>query len=385
MERILVVANDFPYPLHHGSVIDTWGHVKTLKTLGYKVDLIATVKTIPPDEHIQAVRKWVDDLMVVERERGWRAAAAVSPFQVRSRAGLRTVPLSRQYAAVVLEAEHVAPVLENPGLCARKRILRLHNDESRFFHEMGRSARSLFHKAFYRAEALKFKMLSPAVISGCDALWFISRHEMEEHLRKCPQHAEKSVFVPPAVDCEAMRTQTLDGRTALFLGTLGFANNARAVEWYISHVHPALCDIEGYGFIAGGNTAGSSNLALRRISSLHPNISIRENPKNTESLYKEAAVFVNPLFRGAGLKLKVVDAIQAGVPIVSTSSGIQGSGLIAGKHLLVADSAQSFADCIRKVLINKDMARELATSAQEFLAREYDQARIINSSLSAIL
>lgn len=385
MERILVVANDFPYPLHHGSVIDTWGHVKTLKALGHPVDLIATVKAMPPKAHIQAVRAEVDDLILVERERGWRAAAALSPFQVRSRAGLRALALPREYAAVVLEAEHVAPILENPGLRARKRILRLHNDETRFFHEMARSAQGLFHKAFYRAEALKFKALSPAVMSACDALWFISRHEMEEHLRKHPQHSAKSVFVPPAVDGKTMRTQPLQGNKALFLGTLGFVNNARAVEWYISQVHPSLSDVEGYGLIVGGNTGGNPNPTLAKLSSFHSNITLHENPKSTDGFYQDAAVFVNPLFRGAGLKLKVVDAIQAGVPIVSTPSGIQGSGLIPGKHLLVADSARSFADCIRKVLANKTMARELAASAQEFLAREYDQVRIINASLSTIL
>jgi glycosyltransferase involved in cell wall biosynthesis len=384
VERILLVANDFPYPLNHGAVIDMWGQVETLKKLGFAVDMVATVKAIPPEEYVRAVRKGVDDLLVVKRERGWKAAAGVSPFQVRSRAGLQAVPLSREYAAVVLVAEHVASILENPGLRAKRRILRLHNNESRFFLDMGKSSKSLFHKVFYRSEALKFKALSPAIISKCDALWFISEQEMKEHLQKCPKDAGKSFFIPPGVELSAMRRQPLRGRKALFIGTLGFVNNASGVEWYVSNVHPSLCELPDYRFVVAGNTVDGPS-PLQKIIRHHPNISLHENPESTEGLYQDAAVFVNPVFRGAGLKLKIVNAIQAGVPIVTTSSGIQGTGLVHGKHLLVADSADSFAACIRSVFENREMAGELVASAQMFLAREYDQVRIIGNSLSAIL
>lgn len=384
MERILVVASDFPYPLNHGGAIDIWGHIRSLKSLGFDVDLVATVKAKPSEECMRVVSGEVGQLSIVERRRGWRSAATAAPFQVRSRAGLAAVPLSREYAAVILEQEHVAGILQNPGLCARTRILRLQDNEARFFYELSKSARSLWEKMFYRSEAVKFRWLSPAIMDACDALWFISEYEMKEHVKEHPADSGKSWFLPPRVEVTAMRRQSLEGKKALFLGTLGFANNADAVEWYVANVHPSLGDVEGYGFIVAGNTRGSSNGFLNRIIKPHPNIFLYENPKDTEPLYGDAAVFVNPMFHGAGVKLKVFGAIEAGVPVVSTSSGVEGTGLVPGKHLLVADSPRAFGACIRALFNDKGLAQALASEAQDFLAREYDQARIIKNSLAAI-
>jgi GT2 family glycosyltransferase len=200
-------------------------------------------------------------------------------------------PLSREYAAVVLEADHVAAILDNPRLRARKRILRLHNNEAHYFAALSKSSKTLFHKAFYRSEAMKFKILSPAVIAKCDALWFISRHEMEEHLEKHPEHSAKSSFVPPVVEINGMRSQPLGGRKVLFIGTLSLPNNAGVVRWYVANVHPLLCDSCDYSFVVAGNTGGVRGL-LHNVTRPHANIAFQENPGDTESFYEDAAVFV---------------------------------------------------------------------------------------------
>jgi polysaccharide biosynthesis protein PslH len=372
LERILLVANDFPYPLNHGAAIDMWWHIQTLRNLGFRVDVAATVKAMPPEEHIQALNAEVDQLFIVQRHRGFKSAAAALPFQVKSRTALRTVALSKEYKAVVMVAEHVASILENESLRARKRILRLHNDEVRFFQELSKSSKNVLRKVFYRSEAAKFRVLSPKIFSKCDALWFISDYERKQHIKKHPADRKKSFFVPPRVDRNAMRHQSLEGRRVLFVGTLAFANNSSAVEWYVSHVHKLLCDVIGYKFVVAGNTVGESAETLKRIVKAYPNITLIENPKEIETLYGSAAVFVNPVLRGAGLKMKTIDAIQAGVPVVTTSPGVEGTGLTHRRHLLVADTPKEFADCIKIIFDNRRMATELVAAAQEFVATKFD-------------
>src|SRR5262249_22016451 len=146
--------------------------------------------------------------------------------------------------------------LKNDRLRARKLILRVHNDEARFFRELSRTSRNLVLKAFHRAEAARFDWLSPRIMRKCQELWFISDHEMKEHVKSHPGDANKSFFVPPRVDIKAMRQQPLGGKNVLFIGTLAFANNLRGVEWYISNVHSWLRDVPGYSFVVAGNTRG---------------------------------------------------------------------------------------------------------------------------------
>jgi glycosyltransferase involved in cell wall biosynthesis len=358
-----------------------WWHIQSLKKLGFRVDVIATVKSMPPEEDIQALKEEVGQLFIVQRQRGFKSGVAALPFQVQSRAALRTVALSQEYKAVVMVAEHVASILQNPSLRAQKRILRLHNDEVRFFQELSKSSKNILRKAFYQSEAAKFRILSPKIISKCDALWFISDYERKQHVKKHPADRKKAFFVPPRVDRNAMRHQSLEGRRVLFIGTLAFANNSSAVEWYVSKVHELLSDVAGYNFVVAGNTVGESAGFLKKIVAPYQNITLFENPKEIESLYGSAAVFINPVFRGAGLKMKTIDAIQAGLPVVTTSTGVEGTGLMHQRHLLVADTPEEFAQSIRNIFNDRRMASELVTAAQAFVAGEFDQERIIKESL----
>lgn len=377
MGRILIVASDSPYPLNHATAQDTWGHIQTLKNLGFTVDLILTVKTAPRKEDLHVMENAVGRLRLIERRRSWRAAAGISPFQVQSRAELANVPLDGRYEAVLLESEHVAAILRNDSLRTRKLILRLNNDEARFFRELSKSSSSLLLKAFHRMEAARFEWLSPGIMRKCDELWFVSDYEMKQHLKSHPGDANKSFLVPPRIEVKAMRQQSLDGQNVLFIGTLAFANNLRGVEWYISNVHSYLRDVPGYSLVVAGNTRGQSSESLTEFILSSPNASLVKNPEDLEELYRAAAVFVNPVFHGAGLKIKVIDAIRAGVPVVTTSNGAEGSGLVHEKHVLVADSVQSFQASVRRLLNDKFKARDMVAAAQDFLAKEYDQERII--------
>src|SRR6266404_2383297 len=197
MDRILVVANDYPYPPHHGAAVDMWNRILSLKRLGFGLDLIATVRSYPKQEYIDAVRAIVEHLWIIERNRGIYAALSLSPFQVRSRRALQNIVLTETYEAVLLQSEYVAPILENGRLNAKVRILRAENDEARYFRDLSESAYSWREWCFYRTEALKFDRVSPRIKSKCDLLWFISDWERTHHVHKYPQDSLKAVFLPP--------------------------------------------------------------------------------------------------------------------------------------------------------------------------------------------
>jgi len=377
MEKILIVAHDFPFPPTHGGRVDMWSRIKMLKGLGCQVDLVASVKEAPSELDAQEVRGYVRSLMIVKREMGVRQLFSLEPLSVRSRRNLARIPLSDSYAAVILETEHVAPILQNPALRADKCIVRLQNDESQYYRELSTASRELWRKAFYRLEGVKFRFFSHEVMRSCGLLWFISDFERQKYCAKHPLSTSKAFFVPPHVSSAKMKRHKLTTNQVLFVGRLGFATNTRGVEWYVRHVHPMLADINQYDLVVAGSTGGEPLDVLRELIARHSNVSLYEDPPDLQSHYNMAAVFVNPVFQGTGLKLKTIDAIQAGLPVVSTSIGIQGTRLIDGKHVLVADTPERFADCIRKLLRDRRYAENMVSEAQAFIIREYDQERIV--------
>lgn len=317
------------------------------------------------------------NLILVKRKMGLMKHLLFEPFSVRSRRNLQNIPLSGSYSAVILETEHLAAILRNPTLQADKRILQVHDNESRYYRELSGSSRDLWRKAFYRLEGIKFGFYSPRAMRQCDLFWFASDLERREHSVKYPERASKTFFVPPHVERSAMKRHKLLSYRVFFVGKLGFAPNARGVEWYIDQVHSNLADMSGYELMVAGNTEGEYPDSLRESIRRHPSISLYENPSELHPYYEMASVFINPVFHGTGVKVKTINAIQAGLPVVSTSTGIQGTGLVHGKHVLVADTPRSFADSVRRLLNDRDFAEKLVSEAQAFVAHEYDQGRII--------
>jgi polysaccharide biosynthesis protein PslH len=82
---------------------------------------------------------------------------------------------------------------------------------------------------------------------------------------------------------------------------------------------------------------------------------------------------VVPILAGAGIRVKIVEAMSAGRAIVSTSLGCEGLvGLEDGRHLLVADEARAFADAAVRLLREPDLRRDIAARARELAERSYD-------------
>jgi polysaccharide biosynthesis protein PslH len=385
MKSILIVAMDFPYPPGHGSAVDMWTRMLVLKEMGYRVDLLATVKEMPNEDLMQTVREHVGNLWVVLRRRNLGSALSTLPFQVRSRMDLQNVQLDQRHNAIVLESEYVAAFLENPAARHAVVILRVHNEQVGYFRDLAEGAKSWLKKLYYYSESRKFRSFSPRMMRRCDLFWFISESERQEHVRSNPRDKSKSYFVPTQVNPKTLRPFVGGGRTALFIGTLTISHNVDAIAWFVKKVHPLLSELEGYAFQIAGRTTGQPIAALKRLVQQHSNVFLEEDPVALDGLYQNAAVFVNPVICGAGVKIKLIQALQAGMPVVSTSMGIEGTGFVHSTHLLVADTPQDFAACVRKLVVDPTLAGSLVRNAQAFLREKYEMKANMHKTLSRIL
>ncbi len=383
--KVLVVAGYVPYPPNHGAALDTWKRIETLRELGFDIDLIATGMSAPDDECFAAIRERVREFTYVPRSRGLREVLALRPFQVESRRRLRNLAVKAQYDCVLLESEYVSSILENESLVSKHFVLRVHNDEERYFRELAKTCRSWLAKCFYLAEAAKFRFYSRHVMARCEQLWFISEFERARHVQAHPADAAKSVFLPPRMDVPDRGEKQMRGGSVLFVGGLNIPMNIAGVTWYLTQVHPRLRGTDGYRFVIAGLTQGKSTSWLDELCKTYPDIELHRDVPELGELYRDAAIFVNPVFSGAGLKLKTVEAIEAGLPVVSTRVGAEGTGLVDKVHLLIAESADSFAAAIRNLLREKELGKALVRTARSYIAEAYDQRRIMKQCLENLL
>jgi glycosyltransferase involved in cell wall biosynthesis len=86
-----------------------------------------------------------------------------------------------------------------------------------------------------------------------------------------------------------------------------------------------------------------------------------------ESYYKKVMVFVAPMLTGGGVIAKILDAMLAGTPVVSTSIGNEGIGGIDSVHLLIADTPNDFADKVVRLLTDKELWLRFSNESRGFV------------------
>jgi glycosyltransferase involved in cell wall biosynthesis len=94
--------------------------------------------------------------------------------------------------------------------------------------------------------------------------------------------------------------------------------------------------------------------------------------KDVLPYYEQTAVSIVPLRAGGGTRLKILESMALGRPVVSTSIGCEGLDVIDGRHLLIADDPKSFADKTVRLLTDSVLFQHIATEARQLVVNRYD-------------
>ena len=91
-----------------------------------------------------------------------------------------------------------------------------------------------------------------------------------------------------------------------------------------------------------------------------------------------------PLHTGGGTRLKILEAMALGTPVVATSKGAEGLDVQAGQHLLIADTPQDFAAQVIRLLREPGLRRRLAENGQQLVQQRYDWAGVLPRFLDLV-
>ena len=106
--------------------------------------------------------------------------------------------------------------------------------------------------------------------------------------------------------------------------------------------------------------------------------------QNLQALLDQCRVWIAPLRFGAGMKGKVGESLAGGLPVVATSVGAEGMGLIHGETVLVADTPQAFAQCVIDAYLDKDLWNRLSTGGKSFI-EEHFSPKAVAEKIHALL
>ncbi len=161
------------------------------------------------------------------------------------------------------------------------------------------------------------------------------------------------------------------------VGTMFWPPNSEGVMWWLR---------EGYDYLQKDCPAIVYDVVgarppqtLRALAKKYSGVQLHGYVADLESFWKHATALAVPILSGGGVRVKILEAMAAGVPVISTTIGCEGLAVRDGEHLLIADTPAAFAAACAEVLQNPKRAHTLAHNARQLLLERYDRAVALRS------
>jgi glycosyltransferase involved in cell wall biosynthesis len=162
--------------------------------------------------------------------------------------------------------------------------------------------------------------------------------------------------------------------TVAFVGTFRFFGNVEAAQWLVRHVMPRVRDdVPSARLVLVGEEPPAD---LRAAGAW---VSAKGWVPSVSLAVRDAAVMAVPLWTGSGTKLKVLEAMALGLPVVTTPLGLEGIRAQHGTHLFVGADAESFAHAVVELLTSPQLRREVGRAARSLVEQDFSWDRAAES------
>jgi glycosyltransferase involved in cell wall biosynthesis len=159
-----------------------------------------------------------------------------------------------------------------------------------------------------------------------------------------------------------------DAPTLLFCGAMDYSPNVDGIRWYFEAVDPLVRERmpQRRILIVGRDPKPE----VRSLGSI-PGVEVTGGVPDVRPYYQRSWGQIVPLRIGGGTRLKIVESLCIGCPVVSTTIGAQGLELASEEHLLLADKPAAFADAVLRLLGDAGLRSRLRVAGTERVLARY--------------
>jgi len=277
----------------------------------------------------------------------------------------------RSFDVVQIESMHLIAYARRIRQIApnARLILDWHNIESEILSRFAENDRNPLRALYARRTAGLSKNVETELLRLCHAHTVCSEREREMLRARVPQ--ARIEVVGNGVDCEYFADVPAAAggrRDVLFMGRMDYHANIDAALYFAREIWPLVRQRRPeLRLTIVGAQPPNAILGLRA-----PDVVITGTVDDVRPFYRSALVSVVPLRVGGGTRLKVLEAMAAGTPVVSTTLGAEGLATAPGKNILIADTPEEMADAIVSLQAESPQWNELAANGGRLVQEKYD-------------
>jgi len=222
--------------------------------------------------------------------------------------------------------------------------------------------------------AALMKLTERRIVSGFRTIRALSARDCEVLKRLNPN--ARVALIPFALDDSLYEFSTEEPKapTIGLIGNMDWFPTRSATIRLLETIWPRVKGaVDGLRVLVGG---WGARRALNKYLS-DPDIAILENLPSAESFFRRLSLLVFPLRRGSGTKVKVLEAMAYGVPVVTTNEGIEGIEAVDGVHAAVADDDDGLSLQIRELMTNRERRQAIRLAARRLIEENHSPSAIL--------
>jgi glycosyltransferase involved in cell wall biosynthesis len=395
--RILFITERFPYPLDNGGNVRTFNILRGLAQQ-HDITLLATHTSGVSDTHLSAVAQLGCEIRLVRIASNSLTHEAV--ILARSLISRQPFVLLRHSAAAVhtqlcallqsqlpvfdaVHFNHLDAALYSSSIPHHAfRVLDEHNVVTNQVRTTLPAETRWVHRAILRYELRKLASFEAQTCNAMDLCLVCSEADEAALLRLGVK--TRIVVVPNGADLEYFgpsASSAVNSHEVVFVGALDYDPCEKGVWYFCTEILPILRQqMSDIRFVVVGRNPSAR---LRMLARADNDIVLTGCVDDVRPHVHRAGVFVVPLLSGSGTRLKILEALAMGVPVVSTTIGAEGIAGTNGVHFRIADTAADFARTVLQVLRNPQDAESLREAGRLLVKERYSWQTVCRRLLSA--
>jgi glycosyltransferase involved in cell wall biosynthesis len=382
--KILQVTNKVPYPVKDGGAIACMNLARGFSLLGHQVTILAmntvkhhiTLGEIPESVKELAEFKLVNVparispfsalLNLVFSNKPYNATRFISDTFAQE---LKKILQENDFDVVQLEGLYVCPYIPVIRANSKARIIyRAHNIEHEIWSRTAIMAHG-FEKYYLRNLSKRIKKFEVQTLNKYDLLVPITGRDgaiLDKLGNIKPSHVsqtgiDSSVLIP--------NSKNLKHPTLFHIGSLEWSPNQEGLIWFFENCWDAIR--EKYPdlqfFVAGRNAPPW----FQKLLNL-PNVVFKGEVADAYEFMNSKSIMVVPLFSGSGMRIKIIEGMALGKPIVTTPVGTEGISTTSGENIIVINDAEGFVQSISDLIENREYFDKISKNAIEYIHENFD-------------
>lgn len=379
--KILMLTPYLPYPPASGGQVRSYNLIKNLGKR-HQIYLVSLIKNKNEERFVNKIRSYCQEIHLCYRsEKPWtiknilKSIFGPYPFLIvrnssnQAKSVIKKLLEKNHFDLIHAETFYIMPNVpqtKTPTLLAEQTIE---------FQVYQHFVNKLFFllRPFFSIDILKLKYWENFYWKRANMIIAVSQSDKEKMLKIQPNI--KTEIIPNGAGEDLMKIFTTEKKLSqpifLYQGNFSWLQNIEAAHYLTKNIFPKIKKKfpQSICYIAGQKAKekiGKLENKEIKIIEIQPS-----EIKKVKEIYQEANIFIAPIFGPGGTRLKILGAMAAGIPVISSPVGVEGLELENKKNVLIAKNDNDYVKHADILIRNKEVYQSIRKEARKIIETKY--------------